>query len=375
MLTSSSLSTIREQVLELVAAEQALLQRLQQHAAQLRSQISRIQPRPVTSVSLVGTDSANEKVQYDPLVLDVIRVVDSSGREFLLEAVTANLSVEELDARQFAASGEPLTPLGRLMNYLGERTLKRISRVFDEQDDGKARSSSWVREYRGLHEWAALFELVRETNFGTDTIIVREGPFREKMFRAGVFRRIRQGIAEGLEHQLVNNKRRLYLAGLLNRNKVLQKYRLALALEKTFHTRYPCFAPIPIEMLKESVKYPEWFENANGAEDFVGGIMFAAKFGAGPYDPVWMVDIFESQVNEVARIMGFLLNDSLDGFPTPCYPACLQKAREAAELGDFDLDILEQMIHGSLRASLGERGDLIDKLNIQESDSGIGRAL
>jgi hypothetical protein len=371
MLTSSALSTIRNQVRQLVIVEQELLHRLRSHAAQLRTEISRIQPRPVTSVSLVGTDGGNNKVKYDPLFLDVIRVVDSSSNEYLLEAVTANLPIEDLDARQFK---EPMTALGRLMHHLEVQSIRDICPVFEEKS-GKPRSASWVGEYRGLHEWAVLFHLVRDTTFGTDTIIVRDGPFREKMFKPGIFGRIRKGLAEGLEKQLANNRRRLYLAGVLKKSKLLQKYRLALALEQTFHTRYPCFARIPHEMLKEAFKFGEWIENQGGEEDFVGGEMFAAKFGGGPYDPVWMVDIFETQVRDAARIMSFLLNDSLGGFPVPCYPACLQRAHDAAALVDFDMDILEQMIHGSLRDSLGERGNLIDRLSLQESDPSAGRYL
>jgi hypothetical protein len=363
---------IRAQVADLVHSEQEELRKLQIHAAGLRASLSRIQPRPVTSVSLVGTDGGNNKIRYDPLFFDVVRVVDSSSNEYLLEAVTGTLPIEELDARQFDTAGNPTTALGRLMIYLNVDSIQDICPIF-EQKPGKPRSSSWVGEYRGLHEWAVLFDLVRETSFGTDTIIVRDGPFREKMFKPGVFTRIRAGISEGLERQLLKNRRRLYLAGVLKSSKVLQKYRLALALEQTFQTTYPCFARIPDEMLKEAFKFDEWIRNSGGAEDFVGGILFVAKFGSGPYDPVWMVDLFEAQANEAARIMGFLLNDAIGGFPIPIYPACLQRAHEAAALVGFDMDILEQLIHGSLRTALGERSVLIDKLSLQEKDPGGAR--
>lgn len=363
---------IRDQIDELVEEEKETLAELRRHAAHLRADIARIHPRPATSVSLVGTDGGNNKVKYDPLLVELVRVVDSSSNEYHLEAVTPNVPLSELDARQFDETGAPVSALGRLMKFLGVQSIGDICPIFEERPN-KPRASSWVGEYRGLHEWAVLFQLVRDTTFGTDTIIVRDGPFREKMFKPGVFGKLRAGLADGLEYQLKHNRRRLYLVGVLKRSKLFQKYRLALALEQTFHTRYACFVQIPDEMLRAAFKFGEWIENQGGAEDFVGGKMFAAKFGSGPYDPVWMVDVFETQVAEVPRTMSFLLNDSLGGFPVPCYPSSLQRAHEAAALVDFDMDILERLIHRSLRESLGDRAGVVDKLSLQESDPSAAR--
>jgi len=372
MLTPDSVGTLRVQLAQLLDQERESLELLRRHAAALRSSVQRIHPRPATSVSVVGTDGGNNRVNYDPLSVDLVRIVDSSKNEYHLEAVTPNLSLKELDARQFDDTGAPRTALGQLMQFMGVKSLSQICQVFSS-NDSQPRSASWSGEYRGLHEWAVLFQFVRCKDFGTDTIIVRDGPFREKMFRPGYFGRYRDGLNEGLERQLKEKRRRLYLVGILKRSKLFQKYRLALALEGTFHTRYPCFVRIPTEMMLEAFKYSEWIENSQSAEGFVAGELYAAKFGAQPYDPVWLVDVFAPQASDAPRIMSYLLNDALDGFPIPCYPASLQRAHDAAALVDFDMDILERLINQTLRRTLGNKGEIIDKLAIQESDPSAAR--
>jgi len=188
------------------------------------------------------------------------------------------------------------------------------------------------------------------------------------MFRPGYFTRYRQGLAAALEEQLRRNHRHLYLVGIQKKSKIFQKYRLAFALEGTFQTRYPCYAKIPQNMMEEAFRYGEWIENAGGREDFVGGELFAVKFGASPYDPVWLVDIFETQIMDAPKIMSYLLNDAIGGFPVPCYPASLQRAHDAAALIDFDMDVIERIVSQALRDMLGDRGEIMDKLAVQESD-------
>ena len=44
-----------------------------------KSDWERIQPRTTTSISLVGTDGGNNKIQYDPFLIQLIRVVELRG--------------------------------------------------------------------------------------------------------------------------------------------------------------------------------------------------------------------------------------------------------------------------------------------------------
>ena len=77
------------------------------------------------------------------------------------------------------------------------QALQQLSPVF--KLDVEQRSSSWVQVYREMTEWAVLFSLVREKDFGTDTVIVCDGFLRSKMFAKdsggeGLFKKYREGL-------------------------------------------------------------------------------------------------------------------------------------------------------------------------------------
>src|ERR1700676_4734840 len=138
MLSQESVESLKVQVNRLLEDERESLEKLREHAAQLRSTVERIHARPATSISLVGTDGGNNKVQYDPLLVNLVRVVDSSSNEYHLEAITPNLTLAELDARQFDSAGKPITALGRMMQYMDRQSLADICQVFNPAGNVRA---------------------------------------------------------------------------------------------------------------------------------------------------------------------------------------------------------------------------------------------
>jgi hypothetical protein len=216
-----------------------------------------------------------------------------------------------------------------------------------------------------MTEWAILFSLIREKDFGTDTVIVRDGFLRSKMFKGTLFGDLRRGIDEAISRQYGKNRRRIYLAGIAKHSNVLQIYRMALALEGVMRNTYPCYLEVPKVLEKRAYKWDEYIERA---DKFVAGKMFLVKFGNSPYDPVWAVDLLLSQKDSAPTVFGYLLEDAKDGFPVPLYPQCLQRAHEHAALVDFDMRLLEDQICGALRNNLGEKRWIVDELALQEGD-------
>ena len=96
--------------------------------------------------------------------------------------------------------------------------------------------------------------------------------------------------------------------------------------------------------------------------------MFFVKFGGRPRDPIWPVDLLETQLSDAQLIFGSLLADAIEGFPVPFYPRCLQRAHENAALVDFDMDILQQGIVNAIRESLGESAAVLDELALIDAD-------
>ncbi len=374
MLEPQSHTQLQENIAQNLLANRALLDQLRAEIRTLRNSIRRIMPRTSTSISLVGTDGGNNKLQFDPFLVQLVRVVDSSNNEYCLEAITPTTSVTELSAKQFNPDGSPRTALGRMMAYLGVSRLTQLSHMIRSNDDDSPTSPSWVQVYREIVEWAILFSIVREKDFGTDTLIVCDGLLRSKVFARDLFKRYLQGISEGIAMHAQRHRRKIYLVGVAKHSKVLDRYRLAMALEDVLSTDYPAYAEIPRSIEQKAYV---WSEYARGNDletgeseinKFVGGKMFFVKFGSGRRDPIWPIDIFLDQVGEAPTILGCMLADAINGFPVPFYPRCLQKAHENAALVDFDFDVLQDDIYSGLRKLLGDDATLLDVFRLQEVD-------
>src|SRR5207248_4571450 len=133
----SSQAQLKQAIAECIVSDQGILHELREEIRLLRQQTKRIQPRATTSISLVGTDGGNNQLQFDPFLVQLIRVVDSSNNEYCLEAVTPSTSVAALGAAQFDREGRPRTPLGTMMDYLGVSSLDHLSHMIRRNDDGR----------------------------------------------------------------------------------------------------------------------------------------------------------------------------------------------------------------------------------------------
>jgi len=366
MIDPESLKALSTEIRRGIERDQAALDSMRSTVRALKGTIQRIQPRSATAISLVGTDGGNNKLSFDPFLLQIIRVVDSSDNEYCLEVITPSTDFSDLNKRHICAEGKGQSPLGRLVEALGQRQIQDLSPVF--RTDPADRSPSWVQVYREISEWAVVLDLVRNRSFGTDTIILCDGFLRSKMFRKGLFGKFQTELERAITRQFELFRRRIYLVGIAKHSKVLQKYRLAMAIEGVLRVAYPAFLPVPTELQADVYRYDEYATGGGEGESFVAGDMFLVKFGNSPYAPIWAVDIFRPQSSEAQKILGFVLADCVEGFPIPSYPQSLQRAHEKAALVDFDMDLLQDQICTALRESLGAKKWVIDELALQEAD-------
>ncbi|MCY3651042.1 MAG: hypothetical protein OXG40_14960 [Acidimicrobiaceae bacterium] len=324
-------------------------------------------------MSLVGTDGGNNQIRFDPFLVQVVRVVDSSNNEYCVEAVTPTTGVRGLSAAQFDDSGEPRTALGSMMQFLGVRDLTALSHMIHSNDEGRPISPSWVQVYRELMEWAVLFKILREKDFANDTIIVYDGLLRSKVFSGELFIRLSEGFAEQISRHRTSG-RNIYLVGVAKHSKVLDRYRLAMALQGILRTNYPAYAEIPRDIEAKAYTWSEYARGSEVAEQggeankFVAGKMFFVKFGPQQDDPIWPVDLFEPQTAQAPEILGALLADATEGFPVPYYPLCLQKAHENAALVDFDFDVIQDLVFDGIRDKLGNEAPRMDEFQLQAAD-------
>jgi hypothetical protein len=373
MIDPASQSQLKQAIADCIGTDQTVLNALRKEIRPLKSATRRIQPRTTTSISLVGTDGGNNQLHFDPFLIQLIRVVDSSNNEYCLEAVSPTTPIEKLDERQFDSHGSARTALAELMTFLDVDSLPRLSHMIRPNDNGKPVSPSWVQVYRELVEWAILFSILKK-DFGTDTLIVCDGLLRSKVFAKDLFQRLLQGMQKRVDAQWSNHRRRIYLAGVAKHSKVLSRYRLAMALEGVLQTDYPAYVEVPREVEEKAYVWSEFargddrIEQGGEINKFVGGKMFLVKFGSHRRDPIWPVDIFVPQAGEAPTILGSMLADAINGFPVPHYPRCLQKAHENAALVDFDFDVLQDFIYEGVRSSLGGDAGILDAFQFQDAD-------
>ncbi len=380
MLEPESRSKLKDAIAGCIDADSGVLDRLREEIRPLRDATRKIQPRTTTSISIVGTDGGNNQIRFDPFLIQLVRVVDSSNNEYCLDAVAPTMPIEKLNGRQFGPDGEPRTPLGEMMAFLGVSKLQSLSPLIRPAGGGPP-SPHWMGVYRELVEWAIVFAILKK-DFGTDTLIVRDGLLRSRFFEGDLFQRLIRGMEGRIEKQRKERRRRVYLAGVAKHSKVIDRYRLAMALEKVLQTGYPAFVEVPRDVEEKAYRWTEYARGDAAArsgggrqiDKFVGGKMFLAKFGARERDPIWPVDIFAPQLEDAQTILGSLLGDAVNGFPVPHYPKSLQSAHDNAALVDFDFDVLQDLIFEHIRDSLGD-GDAsaIDAFMLQDPDPAGGR--
>ena len=117
MIEPDSVANLKEAISECIRLDECVLTTLRDEIRPLKASTRHIQPRATTSISLVGTDGGNNQLQFDPFLIQLVRVVDSSNNEYCLEAVSPTTPIHLLDARQLSPVGEPRSPLGEMMHF------------------------------------------------------------------------------------------------------------------------------------------------------------------------------------------------------------------------------------------------------------------
>lgn len=91
MIDPESHNLLKKEITDKISEDRILLDQLRKEIRPLKDKVRRIQPRTTTSISLVDTDGGNNCIEFDPFLVQPIRVVDSSNNEYYLEAITFRL--------------------------------------------------------------------------------------------------------------------------------------------------------------------------------------------------------------------------------------------------------------------------------------------
>lgn len=359
-LANLDLEALKARIREAQVSNDPILARFREFARRLKQDIRPLRPYSVNAVSFVSADGGDNRLTFNPSVIELVRVVDSRGNECALDAVPNTAAFSELEKRIQVASPHLVKPLQRLCADLavGLRDLSYLLRAAGTP----GKSTGAIRCYRDIVEWAVLYDLVTNptVQWGSDTILVRDGLLRTKSFTRSVFPKIDAKIREAIAKHKTRNVQ-LSLVGVAKQSAVLGKLALALELEATFHREYPCYVRVPVEIEEDCYNFDRtWLDTYETAEpDDEGqrlyqsfGNLFLVKFGDRRLDPVWPVDIAEWQVQEADRILGQLTVDAQQGFPIPDYPMCIQRAHDYAKITGLEVDVLQDMLIEAIAVGL-----------------------
>ena len=346
-----------------------LLDELRQELGEFKRGIRKIHPYSSNTISIVGTDGGNNNLKFDPFIVHVIRVVDSNDVEYYMDVITPTMPIDQLDNKIKSRNDA----LKSMMDYLGVDSITKLSPMIKYSKPGEPVSTSWVQVYRELVEWSTLFSLVKDHDYASDTLIVFDGLLRSKVFTGDLFYRLKKCIEEIIKQKEKANHTKIYIVGVAKHSKVLDRYRLAMHIDRVMKNEYSCYGVVPRKLEEKAYIWSEYarddsFDGKGEVNKFVAGKMFLVKFGNRPDDPIWPVDIFSSQEKDCDRILGYLLNDAMYGFPIPWYPMSLQKAHENSALVDFDMTIIQDEILNSIRDALGEKSERFDHFLLTDSD-------
>lgn len=350
MLDPEELPRLREEIREATIADEHLLREAFEDVKSLSARVHPIQEHHANAISVVASDGGNNRLEFNPYYLQLVRIVDTYGRPLLTSAVSTATDTSELSAHHLAQS----TALGKMMGALGVRRLSELSPMIPDRPT----KPGWEQVYRDMCEWAVLYELICTKEFAGHTLIVRDGVLRSKIFTGDLFMRLYRLFKEAIERSKREHRRDVFVVGIAKRSEVLERYRLILAVEDVFPAGRPVYAEVPMELQEKVYKWPEWLWSPEAAVEgreapkFNMGVMHLVRFGRASGDPVWTVDILESQRDQAPRILGALLTDARVGFPVPLYPHSLQQADSFARVADLDLAVLQDTLVEAVREQI-----------------------
>lgn len=343
---------------EAVKKEAAQIGKLRKAVRGLK--VKKLNYRPCKTVAPLATDGGENRLTFEPLNLEIIRVVDSEGHNLIQEIIA--ISEDDSVFRELSDRLDVMNQLFRVLDVdfnalsylLGSKKLKAARRVSDNR--GR------VRAFRDIIEWAVLLDLASK-EWPVDVLLLRDGLLRTKIFRRETFPKLDRAFCNIFEEQLHTGKRQVFLLGVAKTSAVLSKLSLAMILERTFDRDYPCYTEVPQALEAECYNFDRtWLETASDKDVIDGrqlyqsfGRLHLLKLGASPDSPILPVDVpVWLPSNRKQEVLEYLVNDAQDTFPGLGYPNALQRAHDHAVLTGLEMTVLGDLMTDCLQDNLDE---------------------
>ena len=352
-LANCDFGDLGDKIAEGVDKELPLVDELREEVRKL--QVKKLGSRPCHSIAPVATDGGENRLSFEPLNLEIIRVVDSNGTDLVQEVVplSAGESVFERYVDRIAA-------LNRLLEVMGGVAFDELSFLVghktsrgEQYEQRETNIRGQLRAFRDIVEWAVVMDLASR-DWPTDVLLLRDGLLRSKIFKLSTFPLLDKAFQSVFESQGMSRKHRVYLLGVAKTSAVLSKLSLAMMLEKTFNKDFPCYAEVPKDLEAKCYNFDRtWLETAEdraegSAERYQSfGRMHLVKLSPMRTAPILPVDIpVWLPTQDRQMVLEYLAYDAQHSFPVIGYPHSLQKAHDHVTMTGLEMTVLgDIMIH------------------------------
>ena len=361
-LAETSYSEMKDKMASAVEKEARQVEELRHEVRNLA--VRKLGYRPCKTIAPLATDGGENRLTFEPLNLEIIRVVDSEGQELVQEiiAISEDDSVFRELTDHSPIMQNLLTAIGTsfddLSYLLGSKKNSDVERIADNR--GR------VRAFRDILEWAVLLELASK-EWPVDILLLRDGLLRTKSLKRETFPKLDRAFRNVFDGQLAGGKRKVILLGVAKTSAVLSKLSLAMILEGVFDRNYPCYAEVPKDLEAKCYNFDRtWLDTASEElqekeqryQSF--GRLHLVKLGSSPDSPILPVDVpVWLPPNRKQEVLEYLANDALDTFPVIGYPSALQRAHEHAVLTGLEMtmlgDLMTEALQEHVDVSLRER--------------------
>jgi len=96
---------LKKKVLAAFQADNPELRKFREFAKKLKDSVRPLRKYSVNAVSFVSSDGGDNRLSFNPIFVELVRVVDSRGNQFVLDAIPGTAKLADLEAR--AIGGGP----------------------------------------------------------------------------------------------------------------------------------------------------------------------------------------------------------------------------------------------------------------------------
>jgi hypothetical protein len=307
----------------------------------LREKISKLNlirmgSRQHYTIAPVATDGGENRLSFEPVNIEIIRVADSEGNK-RIEIVVPLTSEVEVYKSFFEEIPVLEKYLSRLQVEYRDLSYLLPSESSDDDTPRKKAISSreYLRHLREIMEWAVLLDIAWSDS---RPLVLRDGLLRTRSLKPSTVEKMRKSFKEAyLEKESL-------LVGVAKRSKVLNYVALSLALEGTFRKQYACFCEVPAEIEENAYNWARTWQKG----DQVFGKLHLVKLIDEPRGIILPIDIPEWLLDRRKEVLEYLSETARRSWPVVGYPHPLVKAHEYAVIGGFEVDIISSMLEKSL---------------------------